>query len=261
MTAVVRLLAVPVVILALACGGAPAGDAELVVFAAASLREVATELGLEFEKRHPVQVVFNFAGSNTLAQQLRAAPRADVFLSADFEWVEALDRDGVLARGSSRRFLSNTLVLIARRDADWKLPALDDLPSLDFLFLAMADPAAVPAGRYAKAALARRGSGGADLWSRVESRVAPALDARAALALVESDPRILGLVYRTDALTSAKVRILLELPPGAEEPIAYWAAAVAGGNNPELAASFLDFLADPVARRIAERRGFIATAV
>ena len=125
----------------------------------------------------------------------------------------------------------------------------------------------MPAGRYAKAALeglqislpAPQGAlhtDGADLWTAVADRLAPALDVRAALALVESDPEILGIVYRTDARTSEKVRVLHEFPPAAEAPITYCAVLVARADDPELGRLFLDFLARPEARAIAERHGF-----
>ena len=226
------------------------------VFAAASLRDVAAEIGRGFERRHPAAVVFNFAGSNTLAQQIDAAPRADVFLSADERWVDFLDRNRRTVPGSRRSFLSNRLVVIAHRDADLEVREPGELAAARFRFLALADPEAVPAGRYARAALGRVERDGADLWTQVANRLAPTLDVRAALALVESDPEILGIVYRTDARTSDKVRVLYEFPGADDQPVAYWATRIAGGDNPEAGRLFLDFLASPEARAIAERHGF-----
>ncbi len=241
-------------ILLAACGGTNAPDRPaLVVFAAASLRDVAAEIGREFERRQPVEVVFNFAGSNTLAQQIDAAPHADVFLSADERWVDFLDRAGRTLPGTRRDFLSNRLVLIAHHDATVAVRQPSDLAAAGYRFLAVADPAAVPAGRYAKAALEREG---ADLWTAVADRLAPTLDVRAALALVESDPEILGIVYRTDARTSQRVRVVHEFQPADGTPITYCATRVAGGGNPGLGRLFLDFLASPESRTIAEGYGF-----
>ena len=260
------LLAILAVGLA-ACGGPRSGEAPLVVFAAASLRDVAADVAVEFERRNvplaslredPVDVVYNFAGSTTLAQQIRAAPGADVFLSADERWVDDLDQAGRTVPGSRRSFLSNRLVVIAHRDADFEIDDPRDLDSLEFRFLALADPDAVPAGRYARAALEHVSWEGGDLWTRVAGRLAPALDVRAALALVESDLEILGIVYRTDAMTSEKVKVLHELPPLDDAPILYSAVLVADGDNPELGRRYLDFLTSPTAREIAERRGFSA---
>ena len=122
----------------------------LVVFAAASLRDVVRDIGARFSEAHQVDLIYNFAGSNTLAQQLRAAPVADVFLSANPEWVEVLDRAGLTLPESRRNFVSNRLALISRKDAEFHLSAPGRLPALPFSFLALADPEAVPAGRYAK---------------------------------------------------------------------------------------------------------------
>lgn len=250
------LLALLVAGLGTACRDGDPGSSQLVVFAAASLRDVAADLAAEIERRHPVEVIYNFAGSNTLAQQIRAARGADVFLSADEQWVDVLDEAGRTVAGSRRVFLSNRLVLIARRDAGFEIDDPRQLPGADFDFLALADPRAVPAGRYARAALERAGSNGTDLWSALAGRIAPALDVRAALALVESDPRILGIVYRTDTMTSDKVRPLYVFPPMEDAPIRYCAVRIADAPNPESAGLFLDFLTGPAARDVAERHGF-----
>ncbi len=239
-----------------ACAGPP-GEPALTVYAAASLRDMAVDLAAELERRHQVPVVYNFAGSNTLAQQIRAAPGAGVFLSADEEWIDFLEQQGRTVAGSRRAFLANRLVLIARRDAELEIGDLTDLADAQIRFLALADPRAVPAGRYARAAFERIPWREATLWSALENRIAPALDARAALALVESDPEIAGIVYRTDALTSDEVRVLYELPAAPEAPIRYHAVLIAGGEAPEPGRRFLDFLTGPVAREIAERHGFL----
>lgn len=263
-----NLLAPALLVATLAAGcGAPdpgAGSDELLVFAAASLRDVAVDLGAAFEERNPgVAVTFNFAGSNVLAQQIAAAPRAHLFLSADLRWLDFLEERGRLVPGSRRPFLGNRLALVARRDSP---VAIDDprrLADADYRHLAVADPEAVPAGRYARAALGSisldggDGTGdGGDLWSAVAARVVPALDVRAALALVESDPEIVGIVYRTDAATSDKVKILHLFPDGAGGPIRYGAALVAGNGPTDAAERFLAFLTTPAARAVAERHGF-----
>ncbi len=252
-----RLLLLPLAAGLAACGGAESGEPPLMVFAAASLRDVAGDLGADFQRRGPAEVVYNFAGSNTLAQQIRAAPGADVFLSADEDWVDFLDQAGRIVAGTRRAFLSNRLVVVARRDSGLEIDDPRDLAERDGLrFLALADPNAVPAGRYAKAALERLPWQGGTLWNALESKAAPALDVRAALALVESDPEIAGIVYRTDAMASDEVRVLHELPAAADMPIRYTAALIAGGPSSEAGRRFLDYLTGPAARAIAERHGF-----
>ncbi len=238
------------------------------VFAAASLRDLAAELEQGFasdQHRHPVEVVYNFAGSNTLAQQIRAAPGADVLLSADEQWIDFLEQAGRTVAGTRRVFLSNSLVLIARRDAELEIGHPRELASAvapeagrrnNVRFLALADPQAVPAGRYARNALERIPWNERSLWSVLGAKIAPALDVRAALALVESDPEIAGIVYKTDAMTSDKVRVIYQFPVVADAPIHYSAVLIAGGPNPELGRRYLDFLITQPALAIAQRHGF-----
>ncbi len=239
-----------------ACGTSDSSANPLVVFAAASLRDVATDLGADFEAADKTEVVFNFAGSNTLAQQIKAAPKADIFLSADQEWVEFLDQNERTVDGSRRDFLGNRFVLIAHRDATFEIDSPLDLATARFRFLALADPVAVPAGRYARASLERLPWNDSNLWEVVSDRVAPARDVRAALALVETDPEILGIVYQTDTTTSDKIRVLVELPEVPTAPIVYCATQITDGRNPEAAHRFLNYLMSPSAGAIAEQHGF-----
>ncbi len=233
---------------------APDGP-ELAVFAAASLSGLGPELAAEFEAARGVRVIFNFASSNALAQQILAAPVADLFISADRAWVDVLEQAGVTV-GGGRDLFGNRLVAIANRDVAWRAETPRELADLEIRFLAVADPDAVPAGRYARAALEQIDVAGVTLWDHFAAARVPTLDVRAALALVASDPEIVGVVYRTDAMSSDRVRILCELDQPLEAPpIAYRAVLVAGGD-PELAGRFLDFLNRPEARAIASRHGF-----
>lgn len=221
---------------------AVAALASIDVFAAASLRDALTEVAVAYEKRTGVDVAFNFAGSNTLAQQIVASGAGDVFVSADERWMDEVERAGRLIAGTRRVVLANRLAVIARHDSTVVISRPEDLATASFRALSMGDPDAVPAGRYAKAAL-----NGA-VWDAVAARVVPAPDVRAALALVESDPAIVGIVYRTDARTSSKVRVLAELPGEAVYP----AAAIREGPGRH----FVEYLSSPEARAIFERHGF-----
>ena len=234
----------------------------LLVFAAASLRDVAADLAAEFETQpEGLPIVFNFAGSNTLAQQIRAAPGADVFLSADGTWVDFLEEAGRTVEGTRRPFLTNRLVVAAHTASTCRINRPSDLARAHYRYLALGDPAGVPAGRYAQAILEREPlDGHENLWAAIADRVVPAPDVRAAIALVETDPEVLGIVYKTDVLreptASRRVRILFELEPQGEVSITYWAALIENGERREQAVAFLDFLDSPSARRIAERHGF-----
>ena len=239
-----------------ACAGSDESVRMLRVSAAASLHDVVTELALDFEERSRtgVSVELNFAGSNVLAQQIHATPQADVFLSADKIWVDDLLSSHRLEAGSQRTVFANQLVLVARHDAELTIDGLK--PLADSLgtdrSLVMADPEAVPAGRYAKSYLVAEG-----LWKRVESQLVPALDVRAALALIETDPALVGFVYRTDATTSDRIETLFELPSRDGIDIVYWGGLVAKDSPHGEAAAFLEYLGTPAALAVAERHGFL----
>ncbi len=267
-----RPLGLPLVLALLAACGAPepppAEEAEakppgeVTVFAAASVRDALQEIGGLYRGRSGAETVFNFAGSNELAQQILAAPAADVFLSANEQWMDQVETAGRVAPGSRSALLSNRLVVVARTDAPHAVAAPEDLATLPYRHLVLADPEAVPAGIYAREWLAAKPAPGGEgtLWDAVAPRVAPTLDVRAALALVESDPELIGIVYRTDAASSTGVRTLYEVPEGEGPPIAYAAAALTGGPNPKGGLDFAAFLAGPEASAVFERHGFVTRA-
>ncbi len=238
----------------------------LVVFVAASLRDVVQEVGLSFALTHDVDLVYNFAGSNTLAQQIKASRAADVFLSANVDWVDFLEKVNLLVPGSRRNFLSNRLVVVSRKDAHFQFyNPLDPhdsfdpraLATLNFSFLALADPEAVPAGRYAKAFLESVELDGGSLWRALKDKVAPTADVRAALGLVESDPMIIGVVYRTDVTTSDKTKLLYEVPSTLHPAITYCATALKDRPNSGLVEEYLDFLSSPDAAAVYKNYGFL----
>lgn len=223
---------------------------QLTIFAAASLQDVAVDLAEAWVRRHPADVTFSFAGSNTLAQQIMASPKADVFISADDRWMDEVEAKGALIAGSRRHVLRNRLVLITRTDSELEINGPADLATSAMRHLTIGDPDAVPAGRYAKAALEQAGE-----WHNVQGRIVPSANVRSALALVESDPDIVGVVYETDAATSTTVKVRHTFEPSPELDIVY-SAAVVDGDSVDLARSFLDFLAGPEAAAVIESHGF-----
>jgi molybdate transport system substrate-binding protein len=259
--ALAALAAAALALLAGATACAPPADPaepEVVVFAAASLRDALLALEEPARREAGLAPVYNFAGSNVLARQIEAAPAADVFLSADERWVNELEAAGRLLVGSRHTLLSNRLVAVARPDGPAGIAAPADLAGDGYRFLSLGDPAAVPAGIYARRFLeTARLPGDATLWNAVRERVAPAPDVRAALAMVEARRDAVGIVYATDAATSDAVRVLFEVPPELAPQIRYAAAAVAGGPaGGAVARAFLGFLASATARRVFEEHGF-----
>ena len=220
---------------------------EILVFAAASLSEALTEIGKAYESGGGGKVAFNFAGSNDLARQIEAGAPAAVFLSANRAQAERLEKSGKVKAGESFPLLGNILVVIAPRDRAAPLTRARDL--LRFPQLSLADPAAVPAGVYAKAWLTKEG-----IWPQIAPKVVPALDVRAALAAVVSGNIPAGIVYATDAATSDRVKVVYRVPADATPDLRYYTAPVAPGSP--AAAAFLAFLKGPKAREVFAKYGF-----
>jgi molybdate transport system substrate-binding protein len=208
-----------------------------------------------FEASTGNKVVVSFGATNALARQIDAGAPADLFVSADLEWMEYLQRRHRLA-SASRVLLRNTLVLIAPKTSTVTVdlvPGTALAAALGDGKLAMANPDSVPAGKYGKAALVALGA-----WPAVARQVARAENVRAALVLVARGEAPLGIVYRTDALAEPGVRIVGTFPATSHPPIVYPAAVIAGSSAPVLAAALLDALCAASARAVWEQHGFVA---
>ena len=237
-------------LLGLAGGGL---RAEVRVYAAASLKTALDEVAAAYERETGDATTLVYAGSSALARQISFGAPADVFISANVDWMDWLSQQGRIVLSSRRDLLGNALVVIsATHDGPPQVlgPDFDMLGVLGedgFLTLALVD--AVPAGIYARQALTHLG-----LWEAVSARVAQADNARAALALVALGEAPLGIVYATDAAAEPDVQVVATVPPEAHAPIRYPVALVEDAR-PE-AASFVAFLAGPEARAIFEQSGF-----
>lgn len=243
-------------------------DSTLLVFASASLRDVMREVGATYSENTGVQITFSFAGSNVLARQIEAAPKADIYLSANEHWVTYLDDRNLIDADSKRVFLSNNLVVVSSKESDWVLEHPAQLASIPFRFLSLGDPDAVPAGRYAKQYLDSLAAGHSTgepadqnetVWSLVSDRLLPAPDVRAAANAVAQLPDILGIIYKTDAIASDKLKVLYEIDlqeSDQEERVKYVAASVAKPNQHAHAADFLDFIMKTPAQSIFQSQGF-----
>lgn len=262
MRASLRIVTVMASIPALAAcsGSAPdhAGSPALTLFVAASLTDVIQQVGDAYARERPVELTYNFAGSGALAQQLLAAPRADLFLSASERWMDEVEGAGRILEGSRRTLLSNSLVVIVNPGAGVRSVTPADLCAPWFRYLAIGAPDSVPAGRYARQWLQSIGcADGAGAWSRVEALVSPAPDVRAALAQVEGSADVAGIVYRTDYVARrSRVRLVYEVPADEGPAIRYVGGIVASSAAPGAARELLEFLAGPRARALFERSGF-----
>jgi molybdate transport system substrate-binding protein len=231
---------------------APALADALTVFAAASLRESLDAAVKPFEAATGHKVVVSYAASNALARQIESGAPAALFISADRDWMDHVERRGLVVAGSRRDLLGNDLVLVAPASSAVSVriaPGVGLSGALGEGRLALANPDSVPAGKYAKAALIRLGA-----WAEMEKRLAPVENVRAALALVSRGEAPLGIVYRTDAMADKGVRIVDAFPPGSFPAIVYPIAELKG--SAPAAHALAGFLASAAARGTWERYGF-----
>jgi molybdate transport system substrate-binding protein len=223
------------------------------VFAAASLADAMNDVGMAYQSKTGTAPILSTASSAMLARQIEASGGADVFLSADTDWMDYLQSRALLALGTRRNLLGNRLVLIAPADARVALAIAPHFKLLGALHggrLSIADPDSVPAGRYARTALTRLG-----VWPSVADRSLNAENVRVALSYVARGEAPLGIVYRTDALGEKRVQIVATFPENSHAPIVY-PAALTKDAGPE-ARAYLAFLSSPQARAIFARYGFI----
>ena len=230
-----------------------ASAAEVRVFAAASMKNAMDEVVAHWTEETGNTAAVSLAGSSELARQIQQGAPADIFISANPDWMDTIEADGLVAEGSRYDLLGNSLVLIATgTDA----PPVEILPGFDLAGmlsgkrLAMAMVDSVPAGMYGKAALTSLG-----IWEQVEPSVAQANNVRAALAFVSTGEAPMGIVYATDAAADEKVTVIGTFPEDTHPPIIYPAAALAESENP-LNEAFLEFLRGDAARVAFERQGF-----
>ena len=232
---------------------APATAQDLLLFGAASLQDAVNAVIEEYQAQGGGQVSASYASSSTLARQIEQGAPADIYLSANPEWMDYLEQRGLLRDGSRRDLLSNGLVLVAPLGSETTIeiaPGFDLVGALGGGRLAMGDPDHVPAGIYGRAALKNLG-----VWDAVAPHVARADNVRAALALVARGEAPLGVVYRSDALADADVKVAGAFPQDSHPPIIYPIAIVAGSERPE-ATALLELFQSEAAAGIFERFGF-----
>jgi molybdate transport system substrate-binding protein len=226
------------------------------VFAAASLQTALDVLAPVALQTTGVGMRMSYAASSALARQIENGAPADVFMSADLEWMDYLQARRLIRPETRVKLLGNELVLIAARARPVTLTIGPGFPLAQALGgdrLALADPEVVPAGRYARAALTSLG-----VWSGVATKIAAAENVRAALRLVALGEAPLGIVYRTDALAESSVTVVGAFPPGTHPPIVY-PLALTSTSSPE-AATILEFLKGPAASKAFVDQGFTVPA-
>jgi molybdate transport system substrate-binding protein len=241
--------------LASTAGALPAAaqGKDVVVFAAASLKNALDDIAGQWQRETGKKVVISYAASNTLIKQIEQGAPADIFISADLDWMDYGQQKDLIKPDSRSNLLGNRLVLIAPKDSSVSAniqPGFDLAALLKGGRLAMGNVDAVPAGKYGKASLEKLG-----VWDSVKDKIAQAESVRAALLFVSRGEAPLGIVYQTDATADPSVKIVGTFPENTHPPIIYPVALTKESTNAD-AQAFLNYLRSPAARAAFERQGF-----
>jgi molybdate transport system substrate-binding protein len=226
---------------------------DLVVFAAASLKNALDTINAEWQKETGKKAVISYAASSALAKQIEQGAPAQVFISADLDWMDYLAGKSLIKADTRSNLLGNRIVLIGPKD---KAQAVEIKPGFDLARilgdgrLSMANVDSVPAGKYGKAALEKLG-----VWASVSGKIAQAENVRAALLLVSRGETPVGIVYQTDAAADSNVKIIGTFPEDTHPPIIYPIAITASATHPD-AAAFLAYLKSTKAKPLFEAQGF-----
>lgn len=231
-----------------------AQNALLIISSAASLTESIQEIEAVYRHDHPrVELRNNFGSSGTLAREIEQGAPVDVFLSAAAKPMDELQARGMIAAGSRRDLLRNTLVLIVPSDS--KVSGFQQLTDRSVRIIALGDPSSVPAGQYGQETL-----GSMHLLDQLHSKIVLGKDVRQVLTYVETGNADAGMVYATDARNSSRVRVVATAPEAMHTPIVYPVAAIASGHNEAAARAFVGYLNSATARAIFVKHGFVVSA-
>ena len=232
---------------------ARAQGGDVVVFAAASLKNALDAVNAQWLKEAGKKATISYAASSALAKQIEQGAPAQMFISADLDWMDYVAKKNLIKPDTRSNLLGNRIVLIASKDKAQpvEIKAGFDLAKvLGEGRLAMANVEAVPAGKYGKAALEKLG-----VWASVSSKVAQSENVRAALLLVSRGEAPAGIVYQTDAAADPNVTIIGTFPENTHPPIIYPIALTSGANHPD-AAAFLAYVKSGKAKPLFEAQGF-----
>ena len=230
-----------------------AATVELTVSAAVSLKDALKDVQTAYLKKAPhVKIVFNLGASGSLQKQIEQGAPADIFISAAPKQMNELESKNTILKPTRRNLVENKLVLIVPQNSPLKIAKFEELANSDMKRLGIGEPNVVPAGQYAQQALKKL-----EIWDSVVDRIVFAKDVRTVLAYVETGNVDAGIVYKTDAASSSKVKIVATAPEGSHQPVLYPAAILAGSKNVKTAEEFMAFLTSPDGKVIFEKHGFV----
>ncbi len=233
---------------------AVAQNRDVLVFAAASLKDALDDITAQYQGETGKRVVVSLAASSTLAKQIENGAPADLFISADLDWMDYLVQRKHIKAATRKNLVGNELVLIAPKDSSVQVKIQPNFPLASLLAggrLAMGETSSAPAGKYGKTALEKLG-----VWASVAKQIAQAESVRAAMALVARKEAPLGIVYRTDAIAEPRVKVAGVFPENTHPPIIYPVAVTANSTSAE-AVAFLAYLGSAKAKPLFEKQGFV----
>ncbi|MBP2653242.1 MAG: molybdenum transporter, periplasmic molybdate-binding protein [Firmicutes bacterium] len=239
------------------CGGAKdasesAAKVELNVSAAVSMKDALAEIQKNYQAKYPnVTLVYNLGASGTLQKQIEEGAPADIFISAATKQMDDLEAKNLIDKATRKNLLDNKLVMIVPQNSTLVINKFEDLVKADVQKFCIGEPSVVPAGQYSKEALNKLG-----IWDGIKDKVVLAKDVRTVLTYVETGNVEAGLVYKTDAIVSDKVKIVASAPEGSHKPIVYPAAIMAGTKERKAAEDFFAYLTSPESVAVFEKYGF-----
>lgn len=234
------------------CGGA-AQPTELNISAAVSMKDALAEIQTNYQKKAPhIKLVYNLGASGSLQKQIEQGAPADIFISAAPKQMNELAAKNLVINATRKNLLENKLVLIAPKDSKLSISQLEDLQNDTVKQISIGETKVVPAGQYAEQALKKLG-----VWEKVQRKIVFAKDVRTVLTYVDTGNVDAGLVYKTDAAASKKVKILATAPDGSHAPIIYPAAVLSSTKHQKAAEEFLSYLAGPEGKTVFEKYGFV----
>ena len=225
---------------------------ELNISAAVSLKDALAEIQTNYQKKMPhVKLLYNLGASGSLQKQIEQGAPADIFVSAAPKQMDELAEKNLLNKATRKNLVENKLVLIVPKNATLSLSKYEELQKDEVEQISIGETKVVPAGQYAEQVLKKMA-----IWDKVQSKLVFAKDVRTVLTYVETGNVSAGIVYKTDAASSTKVKIAATAPDGTHAPIIYPAAVLAGSKNAKAAEEFLAYMAGPEGKTVFEKYGF-----
>ena len=226
---------------------------ELTISAAVSLKDALAEIQTNYQKKNPqVKLLYNLGASGSLQKQIEQGAPADIFISAAPKQMDELSAKNLINTATRKNLVENKLVLIVPLNSSAKLNKFEDLTNPAVQKISIGEPTVVPAGQYAQEVLRKLG-----IWDKINDKLVLAKDVRTVLTYVETGNVEAGIVYKTDAASSSKVKIAATAPEGTHAPIIYPAALLASSKQQEVAKDFLAYLSGPEGKPIFEKYGFV----